>query len=182
VSIVTAAGDTGTTGLLGGERVPKDQARIECLGALDELNAFLGDARCALGEDNFTETAGLDPGKLIRTVQEELFTVSAAVASRGGALPGGPDGGRGKTPEPDEPRLSAWVRDLEAVFPIRGFSLAGANPVSAKLDIARTVCRRAERRMVTLHRLEGVPPVLLAYMNRLSDLLFMLARAREGRT
>jgi cob(I)alamin adenosyltransferase len=144
------------------------------LGALDELNAFLGDARTA-AKKNRTE-------KLLPEIQKELFLLAGIIAD-----PRKPpdSAGLSKTPEsapppvPDEKRLTAWVRELEEDLPIRGFIIPGSNPASAKLDIARTVCRRAERRLITLNRLEGVSGSVCRYLNRLSDLLFMLARLEE---
>jgi cob(I)alamin adenosyltransferase len=173
MSIVTTGGDQGVTGLLGGERVPKDSARIECLGALDELCAFLGDARLAVVEAKTGERETIDVAGLVKTLQGELYAAAGILAVPAGKEAPG-------LPRPDEKRLENWIRDLEAAFPVRGFVLPGGSRASAKFDIARTVCRRAERRLVTLDRLEGVPPELQRYLNRLSDLLFMLARKYEA--
>ncbi|GHT92667.1 cobalamin adenosyltransferase [Spirochaetia bacterium] len=172
MSITTKTGDDGTTALLSGERVPKDHPRIECLGALDELNAFLGAVRCAAVK---TRTA-----EIIKTVQEEIFTISGVIAG----LPLRKEGSSarlGKEPEPafNTARLENWAAELEALLPpLRNFISPGADPVSAQLHIARTVCRRAERRLVSLD--EPIPPGLLRYMNRLSDLLFLLAYIDNG--
>jgi cob(I)alamin adenosyltransferase len=170
VSISTFTGDGGETGLLGGERVPKDHPRIECLGALDELNAFLGDARAAAKTGRTVE--------LLLDVQKELFVLAGIIAAPDAASHA-PTETSAAGPAPDEKQIGAWVRELEEILPIRSFVIPGSNPVSAKLDIARTVCRRAERRLVTLNRLEGVPAYICRYLNRLSDLLFMLARFEE---
>jgi cob(I)alamin adenosyltransferase len=167
MGISTCTGDGGETGLLGGGRVPKDHPRIECLGCLDELNAFLGDARAAAKKER--------TGELLLEIQKELFVLAGIVASPEG-LPAA-----GATP-PDDQRLGVLVREFEEALPIKSFIIPGSNPASAKLDIARTVCRRAERRLVTLDRAEGVPPSLGRYLNRLSDLLFMLARFEERET
>jgi cob(I)alamin adenosyltransferase len=164
MSISTAAGDDGSTELRGGERVAKDAPRIECLGALDELNAFLGDARCT--------ATGNRSKKIIETIQGELFIVAGILARPAGS----------EIPEstgPDEERITAWVHEFEKELPFRGFIVPGANPAAAKLDIARTVCRRTERRLISLDRLEGIPGQIRRYMNRLSDLLFVLARHEE---
>jgi cob(I)alamin adenosyltransferase len=173
MSISTFTGDGGETGLLGGERVPKDHPRIECLGALDELNAFLGDARAAAKTNRTVE--------FLLEVQKELFLLAGIIAAPNTADHAPPETSAA-APVPDEKRIGAWVREIEEILPIRSFAIPGSNPVSAKLDIARTVCRRAERRLVALNRLEGVPAHVCRYLNRLSDLLFMLARFEENKT
>ncbi|MDR2020084.1 MAG: cob(I)yrinic acid a,c-diamide adenosyltransferase [Treponema sp.] len=169
MSVSTGAGDDGSTGLIGVSfRLSKDHPRIECLGALDELNAFIGDARC---------TAAERTGKILEVVQRDLFVIAGALAGSGSALPG---------PE----RLDVWIGKLEAEAPRTGFAVPGASPPSARLHIARTVCRRAERRLAALIRLEAengsadaaaFPPAekFIPYMNRLSDLLFLLACSEE---
>jgi cob(I)alamin adenosyltransferase len=166
VGISTKTGDRGTTGLAGGARLPKDHPRIEALGALDELNAFLGDARAA---------ARGRRAEIILTVQGELFSLSGILAAPPGREP---------SPPPDTPRLERWIHELEAAASpeggFSGFVVPGADPLSAKLHIARTVCRRAERRLVSLARREEVPAPLTVYLNRLSDLLFMLARGGQN--
>ncbi|MDR2185017.1 MAG: cob(I)yrinic acid a,c-diamide adenosyltransferase [Treponema sp.] len=166
MSISTGAGDDGNTGLTGAfSRLSKDHPRIECLGVLDELNAFIGDARCTAAEGR--------TGNILEAVQRDLFVIAGALAGSGSAPPG---------PE----RLNVWVREIEAGVPYRGFVIPGANSPSARLHIARTVCRRAERRLAALARLEAesgsadaarFPPAakFIPYMNRLSDLLFLLA-------
>ncbi|MDR2028952.1 MAG: cob(I)yrinic acid a,c-diamide adenosyltransferase [Treponema sp.] len=170
MSISTRLGDDGTTEIRGGKRFPKDHPRIECLGALDELNAFVGNARCALGRER--------SGTILERVQRELGTIAGILALPAPAETGAAGAaGAEPAPEIDETWIDDWIRVFEGEVPFRGFVLPGSNPVSAKLDMARTVCRRAERRLVTLHRLEGTPPSILRYLNRLSDLLFLLARA-----
>jgi cob(I)alamin adenosyltransferase len=170
MSISTGRGDEGRTELFAGELVSKDHPRIEFIGALDELNSFLGDAKAAALREQ-TKT-------VIETVQRDIFAAPLILSSpekepktRGGMLP------QGGSIDPE--RLTALVRELEEKHPMKGFVIPGKNPASAKLDIARTVCRRAERRLVALSREETVPPLLRRYINRLSDLLFMLARAEE---
>jgi cob(I)alamin adenosyltransferase len=163
MGISTGRGDDGRTDLSAGRSVPKDHPRVEFIGVLDELNSFLGDAKLAALQEQ-TRTA-------IETVQRDLFAAPLLLdAPETEPGPGGLD------PE----RLAALTRSLEEKHPMRGFIIPGKNAASAKLDIARTVCRRAERRLITLDRQEPVPPRLRRYMNRLSDLLFMLARAEEG--
>jgi cob(I)alamin adenosyltransferase len=170
MSISTGRGDDGSTQLFGGELIPKDHPRIEFIGVLDELNSFLGDAKTAALREE-TRAA-------IETVQRDLFAAPPLLDSPekppktgGGILP------RGGGIDPE--RLTALIHALEERYPMKGFVIPGKNAASAKLDIARTVCRRAERRLVALGRQETVPPLLRRYMNRLSDLLFMLARAEE---
>ncbi|GHV90971.1 ATP--cob(I)alamin adenosyltransferase [Spirochaetia bacterium] len=159
MSITTKTGDDGTTSFLSNERVPKDHPRIECLGTLDELNAFLGAARSA--------AANSRSGEIIQTIQRDLFVVCGIIA---GSM----------APVPGTAQLDGWIAELETALPVlRNFVTPGANPISARLHIARTICRRAERRIVSMDRAETVPPELLRYMNRLSDLLFLLARAEE---
>ncbi|MDR1278034.1 MAG: cob(I)yrinic acid a,c-diamide adenosyltransferase [Treponema sp.] len=163
MSICTKTGDDGTTGLGGNRRLPKDHIRIECIGTLDELGAFLGDAKTAMRED--TEN-------IIEEVQRELVKLSALLA--GAAETETESGG------PDEELLDTLIRRLEDTLPpLRIFILPGSSLASAKLHIARTVCRRAERRLVSLNREEGIPPPALRYINRLSDLLFLLARNED---
>jgi cob(I)alamin adenosyltransferase len=174
VKIYTKAGDAGITGLLGSRRVPKDDLRIEAYGTVDELNAALGVAR-ASGPD-----AGSD--QLLHRLQEELFVVGSALAD----------------PDPEGPfhtaitlehaeRLEAEIDRLEAELPpLRNFILPGGVPAAAQVHLARTICRRAERMVVGLSHEAGadVPVALLVYLNRIGDLLFVLARTinrRAGR-
>jgi cob(I)alamin adenosyltransferase len=173
MGISTGRGDDGRTELSAGKRVSKDHPRVEFIGVLDELNSFLGDAKVAASQEQ-TRAA-------IEMVQRDLFLAPLLLdspetepASGGKILPQG----GGIDPE----RLAALTRSLEEKRPMRGFIVPGKNAASAKLDIARTVCRRAERRLITLSGQETVPPLLRHYMNRLSDLLFMLARAEEDDT
>jgi cob(I)alamin adenosyltransferase len=159
MSIATKTGDDGTTSFVGSERVPKDHPRIECLGALDELNAFLGAVCCAVTPAT---------GEIIKTIQKEIITFSGIIACGADTAAGG---------VPNTAQLDGWIAELEAGLPpMRSFVTPGANAASVQLHIARTVCRRAERRIVSLDRVEAGPPELLRYMNRLSDLLFLLAQ------
>jgi cob(I)alamin adenosyltransferase len=161
MSISTGLGDDGSTELFSGNFVPKDHPQVEFIGALDELNSFLGDAKAAVSQEG-TRT-------LIESVQRDLFAAPGLLSSQAEAA--------GSI---DPERLTALIHGIEERYPMRGFIIPGKNPASAKLDIARTVCRRAERRLVTLNRREPVSPRLLRYLNRLSDLLFLLARSEEG--
>ena len=177
MSISTTCGDDGTTGLFGGGRVPKDHPRIEALGALDELTAFLGDAKCAAVQPRTQE--------ILDTVQREIFVVMGILSSPGDDGAADDDTGAAGTTRraegsgaagdkgsksaaaPDEARLTAWVRELETDHPMRGFIVPGSCPASAKLDIALTIARRAERRIITLGHTETVRGEVRRYMNRL---------------
>lgn len=165
--IYTKTGDDGLTGLLGAGRVAKDDRRIEAYGTVDELNAWLGLAR-SHGLD-----ARLD-GWLGR-VQDDLFTLGSALAD--------PDPlGRFHrlVTEAHAQHLEGMIDVLESELPpLRTFILPGGPPGAATLHVARTVCRRAERRVIALSHAPGehVPGPIVVYLNRLSDLLFVLARA-----
>jgi cob(I)alamin adenosyltransferase len=164
MSIMTRTGDDGTTGLLSDERLPKDDVRIEAYGTVDELSSFLGAARhvCVLPEI----------GSAIEEIQKTLFRVAGELASPGIPFDGSID-------DADEAMVAAKTAAIEEKIPLRGFVIPGTTPGSAALDIARTVARRAERRIVALAREAEVSVPLRNYMNRLSDYLFMLARAEE---
>ncbi len=169
--IYTRTGDAGETSLRRGERVSKDHRRIEVSGAVDELSAWLGLARAAEAD---AETAGL----LVR-IQQDLFALSAAVA----------DSRPPETPQDKVAFPLAKVAELEHAIdcaearlpPLKQFILPGGAEAGARLHLARTVCRRAERRLAALARDDAVAPVFLAYINRLSDLLFVLARVANQR-
>jgi cob(I)alamin adenosyltransferase len=177
MKIYTKTGDRGETGLFGGRRVPKDDARVEAYGEVDELNSTLGAALVAV------ESAGLeDVAAGLRRVQADLFTVGANLAT-----PSVEDGGRENAhiPKLDPARvqaLEAWIDAAEGELqPLANFVLPGGTPAAAALHLARTVCRRAERRVVTLAGQAHVAPEYLVYLNRLSDLLFTLARLANRR-
>ena len=165
MSISTKGGDKGDTSLWSGERVRKDDLRVEAYGSLDELSSFLGLARhsCLLAESI----------EAIEVLQRELSRACSELASIGGKR-GASIGAE------DEERLTAAVHSLEERIPLKGFVLAGMTPASAAFDVARTVCRRAERRIVALSDREEVGLDLRRYINRLSDYLFMLARNEEA--
>ncbi len=164
MSIMTGGGDEGDTGLWSGERVRKDDARVEAYGTIDELDSLLGEAR------HFLKRA--DTSRTIDDVQADLFRVGGELATQSGVFPQAMG-------EADVRRIEEYASELEAELRLSGFVLPGSTLQSAKLDVARTVCRRAERRIVTLARLEPVSKVLLRYVNRLSDLIFLMARAEE---
>ncbi len=167
--IYTRTGDRGDTGLIGGRRIPKDQVRVEAYGAVDELNAHLGVVRA--------EAADAETADLLDELQHRLFDLGAELATPA-------DAAGAASPIGDEAvaRLERAIDRLqERLPPLREFILPGGTPLAASLHVARTVCRRAERRLVTLAREEPVRPALLRYLNRLSDLLFVLARAANAR-
>ena len=167
MKIYTRTGDKGTTALYGGERVPKDSSRVEAYGTVDEANALLGVARAQLGS-----LAGFDA--LLATLQSALFDVGADLATpesryRENIVPLTGD---------DVAGLETEIDRLETDLPeLRAFILPGGHPASASLHHARTVVRRAERRTVELAYTETINPQVAVYLNRLSDLLFVLARA-----
>lgn len=157
--IATGAGDKGDTGLASGQRVPKDSARIQAYGAVDELNASLGLA--------LAHGAG-DAHATLERVQRELFDLGADLA----LAKGGP-----RITKEHVARLDQELDGLEAALPpLKRFVLPGGSVLAAHLHLARTICRRAERDLVGLARAEPVAPEALVYLNRLGDLLFLLAR------
>lgn len=173
-SIATRTGDDGTTSLLYGQRVPKDHPQIEAVGALDELNAALGFAKA-------TQADGRDKAELER-IQQELVAFMGEIACAES------DAARyaaSKFPRIDEgalARIDAAVAAIEARQPkFDGWATPGANLHAAALDLARTAARRAERRVVGLaaHG-KTVRPLLGQYLNRVSDMLWLLAREAEG--
>lgn len=171
MSIATKKGDGGTTGLIGGTRVSKADLRVDAYGTLDELGAALGFARSITDDDEVAE--------ITRTIQRELFSVSASVATDPEARKKGPSP---VTVEMVE-ALDAHVVRIEAMDGILGdWALPGDHVSAAAYDVARTVCRRAERHIVRLaDEGEDVDPNVLAYVNRLSDLIWLLGRLLENR-
>jgi cob(I)alamin adenosyltransferase len=170
MSVYTRSGDDGETDLLGDGRVPKDAARLEVCGPLDELNCWLGLVRC--------EPLPAEIASLLEQIQRRLFDVSTELVT----VATGPAKSAGI--------VSGDVRSLEQAIDhyeakldsLRSFILPGGSRAAALLHLARAVCRRAERRLVSLSRREpgAVSADLSAYINRLSDLLFVLARAANG--
>ena len=173
--IYTKTGDKGTTALGDGRRVSKDAPRIEAFGSVDELNAVLGLAILSLADD-----AAAD---LLRTIQNDLFDLGADLC-----VPERPKSGRAKRARPPLRITEDHVRPLEqaidrfnaALDPLTSFVLPGGTAASAWLHLARTVCRRAERHVVALGRKETLNPQSVIYLNRLSDLLFILSRAANA--
>ncbi len=164
--IYTRTGDDGTTALGGGRRVAKDALRIETFGTVDELNSHLGAALAGGLEATLT-------AELTR-VQNELFHLGSDLCIL--------EADKAKTPVPsiEEKHVlqleSAMDRMTESLGPLANFILPGGSPGAARLHVARTVCRRAERLAVALARKEAIGPHVIAYLNRLSDALFVMAR------
>jgi cob(I)alamin adenosyltransferase len=166
VKIYTRAGDSGETGLLDGSRKGKDHPRVVAYGEVDELNAALGVVR---------SQADPELAELIHGIQKDLFALGAHLADPSRKVAGA-KAKAAVTAEQVE-RLEQLIDERESVLPpLRAFVLPGGSPLAAFLHLARTVCRRAERGVVFLARSESVEPLALAYLNRLSDLLFTLAR------
>jgi cob(I)alamin adenosyltransferase len=171
--IYTKTGDDGRTGLFGGGRVEKDHVRVEAYGDVDELNAVIGAARAVEMMPRVDE--------ILAPVQRDLFAIGALLA----------------TPQPqkhreqlEKARLSGTrIAQLEQAIddgeeelePLKAFILPGGTPKASALHVARTVCRRAERSIIRLQRTDEVPQVVIVYLNRLSDLLFVLARVANKR-
>jgi cob(I)alamin adenosyltransferase len=171
VKIYTRTGDSGDTGLFDGTRVPKSDPRVSAYGDVDELNAWLGTARAA-GLD--AELTGM-----VERMQRDLFAVGARLADPAHRIADRVT--KAAVTAEDITRLEAWIDCLEAELPpLRRFILAGGAQAGAALHVARTVCRRAERAMVALGA-DAFEPELLVYVNRLSDLLFVMARAANHR-
>lgn len=173
MKIYTRTGDAGDTGLFGGGRVPKDDDRVQAYGDVDELNAAIGFARAIESLPRIDE--------VLVSVQRDLFGIGALLA----------------TPDPDRMRQQlakarvddGRITELERAIddgerelePLRAFVVPGGTPKAAALHVARTVCRRAERRVVHLAREVEIPSLVVIYLNRLSDLLFVLARVAGRR-
>jgi cob(I)alamin adenosyltransferase len=169
VKIYTKGGDQGETSLFDGTRVSKGDPRVDAYGHVDELNAAIGLAR----------SAGIDPQLADRLahVQRDLFALGARLADPAERIADRVT--KASLTAADIVRLEDWIDEAEAELPpLRHFLLPGGSPAGAALHLARTVCRRAERHMVVLGT---VDPGLLAYVNRLSDLLFVLARLVNAR-
>ncbi|HKA89158.1 MAG TPA: cob(I)yrinic acid a,c-diamide adenosyltransferase [Haliangiales bacterium] len=167
--VYTKTGDDGTTGLVGGQRAGKDAPRIEAYGTVDELNAAIGLVLAALARS--AARAKLEP--ILRRVQNELFNLGAELATPDAAR-------RARSPAVAErhiERLEAELDELNEGLPeLRSFILPGGGEASSFLHLARTICRRAERRAVSLARVEPVGDHAVKYLNRLSDALFVFGR------
>src|SRR4029078_12334675 len=174
MKIYTRTGDAGQTGLFGGGRVYKDDPRVEAYGEVDELNAFLGAARAVEVMPRIDE--------VLVPIQRDLFSIGALLAT--------PDLEKMHNNLAEATIDDRRIRDLEHAIdecekelePLKAFIIPGGSRKGAVLHIARTVCRRAERRVVRLQREVEIPPLVVIYLNRLSDLLFMLARVANVHT
>lgn len=164
MKIYTKTGDKGMTGLFGGKRLPKDDLRIEAYGTVDELNAFLGTLNTSFSDEI--------QNNLLNEIQKRLFTIGSNLAS-----------------DPDKEMITPDVKmddisDLEYAMdnmeeelpPLKNFVLPGGHHAAALAHVCRTICRRAERRVISLNRESTVEPLIIQYLNRLSDYFFMLSR------
>lgn len=173
MKIYTKTGDAGLTGLFGGGRVSKDDPRVEAYGDVDELNAFLGAARSVETMPRIDE--------VLVPVQRDLFSIGALLAT--------PDLEKMHDhlakARIDDSRIVSLEQEIDAcdreLEPLRAFIVPGGTPKAAALHVARTVCRRAERRVIHLQKEVEIPQIVVVYLNRLSDLLFTLARVANVR-
>ena len=171
--IYTRTGDGGMTSLYDGQRIPKFQTRMEVVGTLDELNATLGLALANITDQEIRTS--------LLTVQNILFNVGAEVAEGGTKAKRMIDDSVRVT-EGKDAELEQWIDRFDSELPqMTGFILPGGTPAGAHLHVARTVCRRAERLLARLAQEEAVNPKSLVYINRLSDLLFVMARTVNQR-
>lgn len=172
MKIYTKTGDTGTTALFGGSRVPKHHLRIESYGTVDELNSYMGMICCQEIDDRTKKT--------IIQIQNQLFTIGSTLATdpKRAVLRSGKE--RLKIEKTNESNIQFLEDEIDAMNdtlpPLTSFVLPGGNTIVSYCHIARTVCRRAERRATQLHEIEEVDATVLKYLNRLSDYLFVLAR------
>jgi len=167
--VYTKGGDAGQTSLIGGDRVPKHEPRIECYGTVDELNAVLGLVRTALGES----AAGAHLLPIIARIQNELFNLGAELATPDPEF-------RKQLPCVQRANIDQLEADIDALNdslpPLRSFVLPGGGWASSYFHLARTVCRRAERVVVQVSAQHDLGPLALPYLNRLSDALFVFGR------
>lgn len=170
--IYTRTGDDGSTGLFGGGRVAKDDIRVEAYGAVDELNAVLGVAIAFMEDDGIRAR--------LQRLQPDLFAIGAHLATPDAASPAARH--LPSLPQTRAAEMEQWIDEADAELPpLRVFIMPGGRPDAAALHHARTVCRRAERRVVALAAEQDVPTAAIIYLNRLSDLLFALARLANHR-
>ena len=175
MKIYTRTGDTGETGLFDGTRVLKSDARVSTYGEVDELNAWLGLARSMLAHQ-------AEMAEMLVEIQRDLFALGARLADPSHKIADRVS--KATLGAADIVRLEQWIDMLDSMLPpLRRFILAGGSNAGATLHVARTVCRRAERSMVALRANDeaAVDSALLIYVNRLSDLLFVMARVANHR-
>ena len=166
--VYTKRGDAGETSLAGGQRVAKDSERIEAYGTVDELNAAIGVARASAEQASLAQLV-----EILLRVQHELFNLGSILAT----LPADVHPRQARVTEREIARLEAEIDKMNEGLPeLRSFVLPGGSRLNAELHVCRTVCRRAERRLVTLARMEDVPPEAVRYLNRLGDALFVWSR------
>lgn len=171
VPLYTKTGDAGETGLFDGTRVSKADPRVVAYGAVDELNAWIGLVRA--------NRVNGELDKMLDRIQRDLFALGAVLADPQHKIAARVD--KARLGDRDVTQLEQWIDALDAgLTPLRRFILAGGAPAGALLHLARTVCRRAERAIVGLGS-DVVDPIVIVYMNRLSDLLFVMARAANAR-
>lgn len=165
MKIYTKTGDKGETGLIGGTRVKKSDSRIAAYGTVDELNAWVGVLRSSLQDEQQLS--------VLAAIQNNLFTIGSQLAAD-------PEKSRMQLPElhaADITQLEQQIDAMNEVLPeLRSFILPGGNPTAAYGHLARTVCRRAERKVVALQQQQPLPDYILTYLNRLSDYFFTLSR------
>jgi cob(I)alamin adenosyltransferase len=172
--VYTRRGDRGETGLVGGQRVPKDSLRIEAYGTVDGLNAFIGAARESAREAIAGGCAALRPlEEILLRVQHELFNLGSILAT----LPEDVHPKQARITDVEITRLETEMDQMnEPLPPLRSFVLPGGSRLNTDLHVCRTVCRRAERIAVALARQESIPEEAVRYLNRLSDALFVWSR------
>jgi cob(I)alamin adenosyltransferase len=173
MKIYTKTGDDGSTGLIGGGRVAKSNGRIDCIGAVDELNAAIGWAAVQARPPHHALAENL------QTVQNDLFVIGSHLAvPEATAVPK-------HLPPIDESIVARLEMQIDAaeteLEPLRNFILPGGCELAARLHLARTICRRAERRLVTFAEDRPMPPLIVTFLNRLSDWLFVQARLANRR-
>ena len=169
MKLYTRSGDDGTTGLFSGARVSKDHPRIEAYGTVDEFNACLGLAMSALviKEHDFMR-------RMLSSIQSRLFEIGADLATPHGSAH---ESKIVRINEDQVAHVEAWIDEIDAKNePLRCFIMPGGCELASRLHLARTICRRAERLMVALSHTEPVGEAMMRYMNRVSDLLFAMAR------
>ena len=167
--LYTRTGDTGQTALFGGRRVPKDHPRVVAYGTIDELNAALGVAISSIRQRTLAAR--------LHTIQNELFSIGAELASDKPVRRSKAQTSVFRLDPARTEELEALIDEYDARVPaLRTFVLPSGDAAASLLHLARTVCRRAERAVITLDRKERINPAILTYLNRLCDLLFVLAR------